>query len=194
VVNGVGYGVLSPLAGWAVVSVSVTPRALAVLAVGVCGVLAAYFAAQVFQEDEDRARGYRTRVATHGARGALLATRACLAAGFALALILVGLGWVPRVLGLCAPFYVVVHRYLGRWAQVPRGGDSAWAKGFASRLLVAGLLALGVLLAAYVSDISANRPVAGLATAAGHPPDRPLLAPAAMRRWERQHPDGVRPR
>jgi hypothetical protein len=51
---------------------------------------------------------------------------------------------------------------------------------------VIGLVGLGLACATYVDDSLSGRPVAGLGTAAGHPTDRPLLAPAAMAVWEAQ--------
>ena len=55
-VNFVGYGLLSPLAGWSAVGTAVTPRTVIVWLLGALGILGCYFAAQAFQGDEDRAR------------------------------------------------------------------------------------------------------------------------------------------
>ena len=95
-VNVVGYGLLSPLAGWAVVESVPDPRSVLVWLLGGLGTLGCYFAAQAFQQDEDRARGYRTLAATHGSAGAVLAARLCLGAGFFGGTLLSVLGWLPR--------------------------------------------------------------------------------------------------
>ena len=50
-------------------------RTVVVWLCGGSGVLGCYFAVQAFQADEDRARGYRTLVATHGPKAVLLAGR-----------------------------------------------------------------------------------------------------------------------
>ena len=78
-----------------------------------------------------------------------------------------------------------VDRYLVAWSDQPGGGNERWARGFASRL--GALLLAGIALAFwdYAWDSFHDRPVAGLGTAAGHPPDRPLLPPDQMRIWER---------
>ncbi|MEO0603173.1 MAG: hypothetical protein AAF211_17170, partial [Myxococcota bacterium] len=48
-VNWFGYGILSPLAGWATADVAINPRTVVLWALGSVGVLGAYFAAQAFQ-------------------------------------------------------------------------------------------------------------------------------------------------
>jgi 4-hydroxybenzoate polyprenyltransferase len=185
-VNVVGYGILTPIAGFSAAGVPPTWRGGAVLVVGVAGVLAAYYAAQVFQEAEDRARGYRTLVATGGPAAALRAVRVCVALGFAGAVALAVIGWVPRVVLVGLPLGLWVDRGLREWIGRGDPTEPAHARAFARRLLTSALVALAVLFVAYLDDIRANRPVAGLATAAGHPPDRPLLPPDAMRIWEWQ--------
>ncbi len=183
-VNVVGYGLLSPLAGWAVVDVAPNPRTLAVWALGGLGILGAYFAAQAFQRDEDAARGYRTLVVTHGPRAAVGAGRACIGAGFLLAVVLAVVGWFPRICLVAAPLWLWVDQWFAAWMREPDGGSEAWARGMAKRMFWSGIVLLVLLLGAYTDQVRRDVPVAGLATAAGLPADRPLLSPGAMRRWE----------
>jgi 4-hydroxybenzoate polyprenyltransferase len=169
-VNGVGYGLLSSLAGWAVVGVSPTPRALVVWLLGGLGTLGCYFAAQAFQQEEDCARGYRTLVATHGPVGALAAARLCLGAGFLGGTLLATLGWLPRLCLAALPLGLWIDGWLRRWARQPAGGNEGWARGLALRLLAAALLGIGLAYLDYGIDLLGDGPVAGLATRRGHPP------------------------
>jgi 4-hydroxybenzoate polyprenyltransferase len=185
VVNGAGYGLLSPLAGWAVVDVAPNPRTGAVWALCLLGVLASYFAAQAFQGPEDAARGYRTLVVTHGSAACVGATRWCLRGAFAVSVVLAVMGWFPRVCLAAAPLGLWVDAYLGRWQVQPDGGGERWARGMAARLLTAGLVLVGLVALDHQLALWGGGPVAGLATATGHPSDRPRLSPAGMRQWER---------
>lgn len=174
-VNFVGYGLLTPFAGWAVVGVPATPRVGVVWVLGALGVLGCYFLAQAFQEAEDRERGYRTLVATHGAAGVLLAARLCIGAGLLGGVVLALIGWLPRIclLGLGLGFWV--DAWFRRWAREPGGGSEAWARGAAHRLLITGLVGLLLAFGEYARASFAGEPVAGLGTAAGHPPDLRIL-------------------
>ena len=78
IVNIVGYGLLSPLAGWSVVGVAPNARTVLVWLLFGCAIFGTYLAAQAFQQEEDRQRGYRTLVATHGPRTVLLGARAAI--------------------------------------------------------------------------------------------------------------------
>ena len=189
VVNVVGYGLLSPLAGWACVDVAMNLRTAVVLGLGAVAILGMYFIAQAFQEAEDAARGYRTLVATHGPRVVITAARLCFGVLLFGALGVAGLGWVPRVNLLVLPFVVWIDAYLARWAREARGGDEGWARSFAFRLLAAAMAVLALNFGEYVRADAAGEPVAGLGTAAGRPSDRPALPPSAMRAWEAAHPD-----
>jgi 4-hydroxybenzoate polyprenyltransferase len=162
-VNGLGYGLLSTLPGWALVGVTPNPRTIAVWLCGGSGVLGCYFAVQAFQADEDRARGYRTLVVTHGPGAVLLAARVCIG------VVLAAIGWLPRVSLVALIFAVWVDRWLAAWAKQPNGGDERWARGLAKRLLIAALLGIGLAYVDYFVDIALDRPVAGLGTARGHP-------------------------
>jgi 4-hydroxybenzoate polyprenyltransferase len=171
-VNGAGYGLLSPLAGWAVVGVAPDVRSVVVWLLGGLGTLGCYFAAQAFQGEEDRARGYRTLVVTHGPAGAVLAARLCLGTGFLGGAVLAALGWLPRLCLVGLPLGLWIDRWLRRGGQ----SGEKWARGLALRLLVGALLAIALALVDYACDNWRGGPVAGLATARGRPPDVPAWA------------------
>ncbi len=109
-VNWLGYGLLSPLAGWGLVSHRPDARTMLAWGFGSLVVLGCYFAAQAFQGPEDARRGYRTLVVTHGPRGALLAARLCIGAGFLGGVMLAALGWLPRVCLVAFPLGLWVDR------------------------------------------------------------------------------------
>jgi hypothetical protein len=168
-VNVLGYGLLSTLAGWALVNVSPNPRTVIVWLLGACGLLGCYFAVQAFQAEEDRARHYRTLVATHGPGVVLLTARICLGIGYAGGGLLAIIGWLPR---LCLLAFLIgwwLDRYFADWARQPNGGDERWASGLARRLLLVALLAITLAYVDYFLDLAADRPVAGLGTVSGHP-------------------------
>jgi 4-hydroxybenzoate polyprenyltransferase len=179
VVNFVGYGLASPLAGWAVVEVPPDVRSVIVLLLGASGVLGIYFAVQAFQRDEDAARGYRTLVVTHGPKGALFAARLCLGLGFAGGTLLAGLGLLPRV---CLAFLFVgvwIDRWLAAWSRQPGGGNERWARGLAERLLLGALITITLAYFDYYLDARAGRPPAGQGTRRGAPDPGPLAPPPA---------------
>lgn len=180
-VNVVGYGVLSPLAGWVLVGVSVNPRTVVVWGLAQVGILAAYFAAQAFQQEEDRARGYRTLVATHGPRVVLRAARLCLAIGFLSGLALAVVGWIPRLCVFGALGWWWVDRWMARWVAQPDGGDGTWAAGFANRMAFALILGISLAFVEYAHQSLTGKPVAGLGTVRGIPEDRPRLPPRILR-------------
>lgn len=184
-VNVVGYGLLSPLAGFLVVGVPPTERAAAVWVLGGVGVLGQFFAAQAFQRDEDAARGYRTLVVTHGPQACVDAARWATLAGMVGGIVLAAVGWVPRVCLVALPVAYWVDSHYRAWRRLPDGGGERQARELARRLLAGALLAIGLCFADYFYAMALGQPVAGLGTAAGHPADRPLLPPAAMRQWER---------
>jgi 4-hydroxybenzoate polyprenyltransferase len=171
-VNVVGYGLLSPLAGWSVVDVTADPRTLAVWVLCSLGIFGTYLAAQAFQGEEDSARGYRTLVATAGPGAVLRAARASVGAALLGGMLLAAIGWLPRLCLLGTVGWWVVDRHLARWIATPNGGTEADARGFTRRMLYAALLGVGLALTQYTWDSFAGRPVAGLGTASGHPPDR----------------------
>jgi hypothetical protein len=106
--------------------------------------------------------------------------------GFVLAVGLAVVGWFPRACLVAAPLWIWVDRLFVRWMRLPNGGTEAMARSLAQRLLVSGLVVVALVTATYVDQVRRHVPVSGLGTAAGHPADRPMLAPRAMRQWERQ--------
>jgi 4-hydroxybenzoate polyprenyltransferase len=168
-VNLVGYGMASPLAGWAVVGVPPDVRSVIVWFLGASGVLGCYFAVQAFQRDEDAARGYRTLVVTHGPRGALIAARLCLGVGFAGGTLLAAAGWLPRVCLAFLPVGLWLDRWLAAWSRQPNGGNESWARGLALRLFVGAAVTVALAYLDYHLDVSAGRPAAGQGTARGAP-------------------------
>lgn len=167
--NAVGYGVLSPLGGFLYAGLPPTPRGALVLAVSVAFIVAAYLAAQAFQEEEDRARGYRTLVALRGARATLDLTRAFLVVSVLLTLGLAAVGWFPRLVLVSAPAFFAADRVLAHWRQVPGGGDGSWAARFFVRLAIAGLVCLAAVSVDFMWLEHQGFPLGGLGTAAGHP-------------------------
>ena len=174
VVNIVGYGLLSPAAGWSVVDVTLNPRTAAVWALCALGIFGTYLAAQAFQGDEDAARGYRTLVATAGPEAVLRAARASVGLALLGGMTLAAIGWLPRLCLFGTIGWWIVDRHLARWSRLEGGGTEADARGFTQKMLYAALLGVGLALAQYTADSLAFRPVAGLGTASGHPSDRAI--------------------
>lgn len=163
-VNWLGYGLLSPAIGHAVVGPVATPRTWAVALLAATGVTSAYFAAQVFQADEDRRRGDRTVVALYGPSGAAAAARGCLAVAALGGLALAASGYVPRVLLVSAPAWWACDRALRR------AGHEASERAVRRALygmLGAALCALALAAVQYVLDSVGGGPVAGRATMRG---------------------------
>ena len=169
-VNVVGYGWLSPLAGAACLAVPLTARVALIVGIVGVAVLGGYFAAQAFQHDEDRARGYRTLVVTHGPRTTVWAARLCLGIAWGGVMVLAVVGWLPRALLLGLPLWLWVDRYATRWLCDPEGGTEADARELARRVAWVVLAGFLLIFAQYVVSSFAGEPVAGLGTAAGHPP------------------------
>ncbi len=102
-VNVLGYATLTPLAGYWCSGFALSRRALLLWpSVALC-ILALYFAAQTFQEEEDRSRGYGTFVAVFGRARTLLAVSRCLFAASVWTAVLIALGQLPRALYFCLP-------------------------------------------------------------------------------------------
>ncbi len=171
VVNLAGYGLLSTYAGWCVVGVSTNPRTLAVWGIGALTILGAMFAAQVFQEREDRERGYRTLVVTHGPRTALLAASWAFMVAWFAAMSLAVLGWLPRPILLAAPGWLWVDQWLRVWAKRPGGGTESDAREWVRRVAVVALVGFTLTFGEYLRQSFYGLPVAGLGTAAGLPAD-----------------------
>ncbi len=184
-VNGLGYGLLSSLAGWSAAGVPTNLRSVIVWLLSSLGVMGCYFAAQAFQQEEDAERGYRTLVVTHGPTATLQAARLCLAAGFVGGMVLATIGWFPRICLVGIPMWWWVDDWLRQWSTAPGGGSAAHAQTMARRLLIAVLVCLALVFGEYVRESLRHEPVAGLGTHAGHPPDRPRLSAQELIAWEK---------
>lgn len=166
-VNLAGYGLLSPLAGHLCVGVPQGARTAWAGAALAMGVLGCYFVAQAFQGDEDRARGDRTLVATHGPRVTLAAARVCFGVVVLIGAGLVVAGWVPRACGIGVALAWWVDTGLRGWQAKPEGGTVDDAVAVARRLLVAAGVVFVAAFAEYARASFAGEAVAGLGTIAG---------------------------
>ncbi len=138
-VNGLGYGLLSPLVGATVAPGAPTLRLLGTLGLWTVWLMGAYFAAQAFQEADDRRRGYRTLVVTHGSAATLRVARWLMDAAILGSLALTVAGVYPRLTLLAYPGFVFADAWMVRWQREPDGGGPRWAVGLFVRMLLAGL-------------------------------------------------------
>jgi hypothetical protein len=166
-VNAAGYGALSPLGGFFLAGFAPTIRGAVVLAVAVVWISAAYFAAQAFQESEDRERGYRTLVVVKGPAYTLRLTRALFWIAGGGTLLLAALGWFPRVVLVALPGFVWVDRLIADWERLPGGGDESWARRFFVRMFQVALVVLLCVSADYAWTRDHTGLPGGLATASG---------------------------
>ena len=164
-VNAVGYGVISPLAGWWAADTPLTWRAIVTLALTVSFMLGLYFAAQVFQRDEDRSRGYRTLVVTHGPAWTLGVARVLLGLAVLGLLAFAAAGVYPRALLASAPAWVWTHLHLTRWAALPGGGEGKHAGQLIVRLAAGVLLVLGAVYASHFAGMALGDAPGGCGTA-----------------------------
>ncbi len=165
--NALGYGVLSPLGGFLLTGYSPTIRGALVLLISVPWMLTAYFAAQAFQQGEDRARGYRTLVATHGPRTTLRLTRALMLTALGLTALMSIVGFFPRIMLVPLPLFFFLDRFLVRWTAQPGGGDAHWAAKFFVRMTALVLLVLAFVSADYEITKRTRSLPGGLATESG---------------------------
>jgi 4-hydroxybenzoate polyprenyltransferase len=165
--NVLGYGVLSPLGGMFLTGYPLTIRSAMVLVTSVPWIAAAYFAAQAFQAEEDRARGYRTLVATHGPLVTLKVTRAAFVIALVLTFGLAAIGWFPRLVLVALPAFLWVDRVLVLWMREPNGGDASWAKRFFVRLALVGIGVVVLVSIDYEWSVHALGVPGGLATPSG---------------------------
>ncbi len=142
-INALGYGLLSPLAGWAALELPAGPDSRWILPLLPLGLLAPYFVAQVHQEQADRQRGYRTLVVTHGPRACIHA--ATLALGLALlwGCLLIALGVAPTQAAPGVLPWLVVLAWLA-W-QGRRGPSAALARGLVLRMALSTVLTLALV-------------------------------------------------
>jgi 1,4-dihydroxy-2-naphthoate octaprenyltransferase len=165
VVNIVGYGILTPLAGLAASNGTVSIRTVAIFVIMALCIGGLYFAAQAFQQEEDQSRGDRTLVATHGPQVVLTATRTCFMAAGTVALTGTLLGWFPRSCLVGLPLVWHVDRHLVHWRAQPGGGSPADAKQLVRRLLLLLFVLVTAAVVEYVWDQLHGAPPAGLNTA-----------------------------
>ncbi|MBN2197311.1 MAG: UbiA prenyltransferase family protein [Polyangiaceae bacterium] len=138
-VNVLGYGVFSPLAGAAVASESISVRLVVTLALWSLWLFGAYLSAQSFQEADDRRRGYRTFVVTHGPPAALAIARRSMNAAISGAFVLTLIGIYPRLPVLAFPGFLVADAWMRRWQLQSDGGGPDWAVGLFRRMVAVGL-------------------------------------------------------
>jgi 4-hydroxybenzoate polyprenyltransferase len=167
VVNVLGYGALSVIAGWSLPQVSLTPRAVGSVVGLMVWIAGVALLAQAFQEEADRARGYRTPVVLWGAEKTANIARALFAAGTVLLFLFSVVGWYPRMVLLCAPLWVWVDIQLAA-----RPLTSRWASTGFRRVCLFGLAVLVAVLTAHLVSLRTGGPTAGLDTARGWPADR----------------------
>ena len=164
-INVLGYGVLTPLVGWAIVGVAVSPRVV-VLLFGTGWVMAGLvFIAQVFQGEEDSARGDRTLVVTHGPVACIRWARACFGIAVGVLLVQALLGWLPRLLLLGLPLGLPLFLRLRSWARDPLVDGVQQARRVFGGLVVLGLALVGLALVDFGLSIRAGGAVCGLSTA-----------------------------
>jgi 4-hydroxybenzoate polyprenyltransferase len=167
-VNALGYGVLSPLAGWWVVDVPLNERTSVTFLLVTLVIMATYFSLQAYQEDEDHSRGYRTLVVTHGPKPTLAVAQGFLWASM--------LGWVglavagqyPRVTLLAWPFWIWWAHGLYAWSKSEEPASFRWPTAYTHRALYSGVVLMLLVFGVYLWDSLHGGPVAGLATALGH--------------------------
>jgi 4-hydroxybenzoate polyprenyltransferase len=138
-VNVIGYGLLSPLAGWSLAHAPLSFRTVGTFALWSLWLLGAYFSAQAFQQQDDERRGYRTLVVTHGPATTLRVARWCMNGAITASLALTILGVYPRLTLLAYPTFLVADRWMLRWQRQPDGGGPEWATGLFIRMLFGGL-------------------------------------------------------
>ena len=167
-VNALGYGVLTPMAAATAMGMPFSPRALCSFAAMGVAMMGLAFAAQAFQQEEDRARGDRTLVATHGPRTTLNAARLCLGLAAGAAVLMAVVGWYPRACLVGTPLLFWVDGHLAKWASKPGGGGPEDARTLLLRLAAsAGVLILAAL-GTYLYQWYFDLPLSGYGTVRGH--------------------------
>lgn len=170
-VNLLGFGILSPLAGYSVVGVPLDARSALLVFAMALSVLGAYFLAQSFQRDEDAARGYRTLVVTAGPGATVEAARWSFRGSHVLTLGLAAAGWIPVQCIAALPVCLWMDRALARRASRPDAIDERGARDAILLALLVGLLFVVGALVAWLWQVVHGLPLAGLGTTAGVPAD-----------------------
>ncbi len=173
-VNMLGYGVFTPLAGIAAAGGQLSARSLLLLGLDALAMGGLAFAAQAFQADEDRRRGDRTLVAARGPAAALGAARALIGLAGLGAMAGAAAGWFPTVCLLGLPLVLWVDRAFARWAAAPEAPAPAAAEGLLRRLAGMTGAVIVVAFADHLIVSALGGPPAGLATRVVPPPLIPL--------------------
>jgi 4-hydroxybenzoate polyprenyltransferase len=139
-VNAVGYGVLSWLAGFSVVGAPMSARTAAAMILLTIFALGMCFAAQAYQRDDDARRGYRTLVVVRGPAACLRVASVAAWTSVVGVAILAAAGVYPRLVLAGIPAFVFAERTMARWRREPRGGTPALAAQFAVRMLGGGIV------------------------------------------------------
>lgn len=167
-VNVLGYGVLTPLAAFAVVRAPLTPRvAITFTAMGLA-MAGLTFAAQAFQQEEDAARGDRTLVVTHGPVTTLRAARALIATAAAIGVVAAISGLYPRLCLAAVPMLWWVDRHFRAWIE-RAPGTSRDARTLLWRMCGAALVLVMAAVITYLHQWLNELPLSGLGTARGQP-------------------------
>ena len=149
IINMIGFGTLTPYAGWAATGTPLTPVAALVL-FAFCPLFAAlYPLTQLYQFDEDRARGDRTLALMLGMRASLSVAVAASGVAFACFAVAVGMARVPtaRALPLVAAG-VIWLGLLSRWrARCAAMTPAEHKRGMYAALAAWGLTDVAVLIA-----------------------------------------------
>jgi 4-hydroxybenzoate polyprenyltransferase len=149
-VNTVGYGLLSPLAGWYVADVDLNLRTAVTFALLALWILGVTFASQAFQREDDALAGHRTLVVTHGPAACLRVGRACVDVAVLGVMLLSAFGYYPRAVLLAVPMFWIADRHLRRWQRQPDGGGPEWVAGLVARMLAGGAVIFLLVWADYL--------------------------------------------
>lgn len=150
IINMLGFGTLTAYAGWALSRIPLTPAGAWALG-GFAPLFAAlYPLTQLYQLEEDRARGDRTLALALGVRWSLLVSIACMLLAFAcfgVAARVSGQGSAHALIALCvaALLWLAV---LARWAvRAPRMTAAAHKRGMYAALVAWAATDIAVLIA-----------------------------------------------
>jgi 4-hydroxybenzoate polyprenyltransferase len=149
IINMIGFGTLTPYAGWAATGLPVGPVGTIVL-IAFCPLFAAlYPLTQLYQFDEDRARGDRTLALMLGMRASLSVAIAASGVAFACFAVAAVLARVPALraapLALAGAVWLIL---LARWsARHQSMTPAAHKRGMYAALAAWGLTDIAVLIA-----------------------------------------------
>ena len=149
IINMIGFGTLTPYAGWAATGVALSPVGAIVL-LAFCPLFAAlYPLTQLYQFEEDRARGDRTLALMLGMRASLSVAVAASGVAFACFAVAAGIARVPSLRSV--PLVVAGLLWLtllSRWrARVQAMSPADHKRGMYLALAVWGVTDIAVLVA-----------------------------------------------